>query len=38
MLLSSILKSAACTCPFCHQKAGILSHEYHEYHECRRAH
>ena len=35
MPLSSLLKSAAGTCPFCHQKAGILSREHPE---CRRAH
>ena len=28
MPLSSLLKSAAGTCPFCHQKAGILSREH----------
>ena len=33
MPLSSLLKSAAGTCPFCHQKAGILSREHPE---CRR--
>ncbi len=35
MPLSSLLKSAAGTCPFCHQRAGILSREHPE---CRRAH
>ena len=35
MPLSSFLKTAAGTCPFCHQKAGILSREHPE---CRRAH
>ena len=35
MPLSSLLKSAAGTCPFCHQKAGIISREHPE---CRRAH
>ena len=35
MSLTSLLKSAAGTCPFCHQKAGILSREHPE---CRRAH
>ena len=35
MPLSNILKSAAGTCPFCNQKAGILSREHPE---CRRAH
>ena len=35
MPLSSLLKSAAGTCPFCNQMAGILSREHHE---CRRAH
>ena len=35
MPLSNILKSAAGTCPFCRQKAGILSREHPE---CRRAH
>ena len=33
MALSNLLKSAADTCPFCHQKAGILSREHPE---CRR--
>ena len=33
MPLSSLLKSAAGTCPFCNQKAGILSREHAE---CRR--
>ena len=28
MLRSNLLKSAAGTCPFCHQKAGILSREH----------
>ncbi len=28
MRLSNLLKSAAGTCPFCHQKAGILSREH----------
>ena len=28
MPISNLLKSAAGTCPFCHQKAGILSREY----------
>ena len=28
MLLSNLLKSAAGTCPFCNQKAGILSREH----------
>ena len=35
MPLSNLLKSAAGTCPFCHQKAGILSREHPD---CRRAH
>ena len=35
MPLSNLLKSAAGTCPFCHQRAGILSREHPE---CRRAH
>ena len=35
MTLSNFLKSAAGTCPFCNQKAGILSREHPE---CRRAH
>ena len=35
MPLSNLLKSAAGTCPFCRQKAGILSREHPE---CRRAH
>ena len=35
MPLSALLKSAAGTCPFCHQRAGILSREHPE---CRRAH
>ena len=35
MPLSNLLKSAAGTCPFCHQKAGIISREHPE---CRRAH
>ena len=35
MPLSSLLKSAAGTCPFCNQMAGILSREHPE---CRRAH
>ena len=35
MPLSNLLKSAARTCPFCHQKAGILSREHPD---CRRAH
>ena len=30
MPLSNLLKSAAGTCPFCHQKAGILSREHPE--------
>ena len=33
MPLSNLLKSAAGTCPFCHQKAGILSREHPD---CRR--
>ena len=33
--LSNLLKSAAGTCPFCHQKAGILSREHQG---CRRTH
>ena len=33
--LSNFLKSAAGTCPFCHQKAGILSREHSQ---CRRTH
>ena len=33
MPLSNLLKSAAGTCPFCYQKAGILSREHPE---CRR--
>ena len=28
MPLSNLLKSAAGTCPFCHQKAGIISREH----------
>ena len=35
MPLSSLLKSAAGTCPFCRQKAGILSRKHPE---CRRTH
>ena len=35
MPLSNLLKSAAGTCPFCNQKAGILSREHPE---CRRTH
>ena len=35
MPLSNLLKSAAGTCPFCNQKAGIISHEHPE---CRRTH
>ena len=35
MPLSNLLKSAAGTCPLCHQKARILSREHPE---CRRAH
>jgi hypothetical protein len=35
MPLSNLLKSAATTCPFCHQRAGIISREHPE---CRRAH
>ena len=35
MPLSNLLESAAGTCPFCHQKAGILSREHPE---CRRTH
>ena len=35
MPLSNLLKSAAGTCPFCHQKAGILNREHSQ---CRRAH
>ena len=35
MPLSNLLKSAAGICPFCHQKAGILSREHSQ---CRRAH
>ena len=35
MPLSSFLKSAVGTCPFCNQKAGILSREHPQ---CRRAH
>ena len=35
MPLSNILKSAAGTCPFCNQKAGILSREHSQ---CRRTH
>ena len=31
MPLSNLLKSAAGTCPFCNQKAGILSREHPEY-------
>ena len=34
MPLSNLLKSAAGTCPFCNQKAGILSREHQS---CRRA-
>ena len=34
MPLSNLLKSAAGTCPFCHQKAGLISREHPE---CRRA-
>ena len=33
MTLSNFLKSAAGTCPFCNQKAGILSREHPD---CRR--
>ena len=33
MPLSNLLKSAAGTCPFCNQKAGILSREHPD---CRR--
>ena len=33
MSLSNLLKTAAGTCPFCNQKAGILSREHNE---CRR--
>ena len=35
MPLSNLLRSAAGTCPFCNQKAGILSREHPER---RRAH
>ena len=35
MALSNLLKSAAGTCPFCRQKAGILSREHQS---CRRTH
>ena len=35
MPLSNLLKSAAGTCPFCNQKAGILNRSHTE---CRRAH
>ena len=35
MPLSNLLKSAAGTCPFCRQKAGILSREHPG---CRRTH
>ena len=35
MILSNLLKSAPGTCPFCRQKAGILSREHPE---CRRVH
>ena len=35
MPLFNILKSAAGTCPFCNQKAGILSRQHSE---CRRTH
>ena len=35
MPLSNLLESAAGTCPFCHQKASILSREHPG---CRRAH
>ena len=35
MPLSNLLKSAAGTCPFCRQKAGILSREHPD---CRRTH
>ena len=35
MPLSNLLKSATGTCPFCHQKAGILSREHSQ---CRRIH
>ena len=35
MPLSNLLKAAACTCPFCHQKPGTLSREHPE---CRQAH
>ena len=35
MPLSNLLKSAAGTCPFCNQKAGILSREHPD---CRRTH
>ncbi len=33
MPLSSLLKSAAGTCPFCNQKAGILSREHSQCHK-----
>ena len=35
MVFSNLLKSAAGTCPFCHQKAGLISREHPE---CRRTH
>ena len=35
MPLSNTLKSAAGTCPFCHQRAGLISREHPE---CRRTH
>ena len=35
MLLSNLLKSAAGTCPFCHQRTGILSRRHPD---CRRTH
>ena len=35
MRMSNILKSASGTCPFCHQKADIISREHSQ---CRRAH
>ena len=35
MPLSNLLKSAADTSPFCHQKAGVISREHPH---CRRAH
>ena len=38
MPFSNILKLAAGTCPFCRQKAGIISREHPECRRARRAH